>query len=102
VTEYRDLRINGSDLKSCHYIDAALRYGDISIGESIPALLLIDGWHVSRLLILIGFAIFIAIIVTTIGTAAGHDIDTGLTAGSYAFGAIAVVLATLTFFSAIL
>ncbi|KAJ5480222.1 hypothetical protein N7530_005731, partial [Penicillium desertorum] len=91
-----------NDLKSCHYIDAALRYGDISIGESIPALLLIDGWHVSRLLILIGFAIFIAIIVTTIGTAAGHDIDTGLTAGSYAFGAIAVVLATLTFFSAIL
>ncbi|KAJ5284305.1 hypothetical protein N7505_002285 [Penicillium chrysogenum] len=91
-----------ANLKTCHYIDAALRYGDISIGESIPALLLIDGWDVSRLLILIGFAIFIAIIATAIGTAAGHDIDTGLTAGSYAFGAIAVVLATLTFFSAIL
>lgn len=85
-----------------HFLDAAVHYGDSIPGESIPALLLVDGWNISRLLILIGLAALIAIIVTVIGTAAGRDISTGLTAGSYAFGVVAVLIATLTFFSAIL
>ena len=53
-------------------------------------------------MILIGLAALTAIIVTVIGTAVGRDISTGLTAGSYAFGVVAVLIATLTFFSAIL
>jgi hypothetical protein len=89
-------------LKTCHYLDAAVCYGDIFPGESIPALLLVDGWYISRLLIIIGIAILIAIVVTAIGTAAGQDISTGLTASSYAFGVVSVLIATLTFFSAVL
>lgn len=89
-------------LKSAHYLDAAVCYGDIFPGKSIPALLLVDGWKISRLLIIIGFAILISIVVTAIGTAAGKNVSTGLTAGSYAFGVVAVLIATLTLFSAIL
>jgi hypothetical protein len=89
-------------LTTCDYLDAAVCYGDIFPGESIPALLLVDGWNISRLLIFIGFAILIAIVVTAIGTAAGQNLSTGLTAGSYAFGVVSVLIATLTFFSAIL
>lgn len=33
----------------CHFLNAALSYGDVAIGESSPALLLIDGWDISRL-----------------------------------------------------
>ncbi|KAF3399873.1 hypothetical protein F1880_008442, partial [Penicillium rolfsii] len=94
VTQYTYLR-------TCHYLDAAVCYGDIFPGESIPALLLVDGWDVSRLLTIIGFAIVISIVVTAIGTAAGYSISTGLTAGSYAFGAVSVLIATLTLFSAV-
>ena len=85
-----------------HFLDAAVCYGNIVPGESIPALLLVDGWKTSRLLILIGFAVLTGIIVTVIGTAAGHGVSNGLTAGSYAFGIVTVLIATLTFFSAIL
>ena len=85
-----------------HFLDAAVHYRDSIPGESIPALLLVDGWNISRLLILIGLAALTAIIVTVIGTAVGQDISTGLTAGSYAFGVVAVLIATHTFFSAIL
>lgn len=73
----------------CHFLNATLGYGDGSIGESIPALLLIDGWDISRLLLLVGFVIFISVIVTAIETAVGQDINSGLTAGRYAFGVIA-------------
>jgi hypothetical protein len=56
----------------------------------------------SRLLAIIGFAVVISIVITAIGTAAGQNISTGLTAGSYAFGAVSVLIATLTLFTAIL
>jgi hypothetical protein len=88
-------------LRTCHYLNATVYYRDIFPGESIPALLLVDGWDVSRLLTIIGFAIVISIVVTAIRTAARHSISTGLTAGSYAFGAVSVLIATLTLFSAI-
>lgn len=83
-------------------IDAAVCYGNSVPGESIPALLLVDGWKIQRLLILIGFAVSTGITVTVIGIAAGNGISNGLTAGSYAFGIVSVLVATLTFFSAIL
>ncbi len=89
-------------LKTCHYLDAAVCYGDVFPGESIPALLLVDGWNISRLLIIIGFAILVSLIVTAIGTAVGQNVSTGLTAGSYAFGVVSVLIATLTLFSAVL
>ena len=81
-----------------HFLDAGVHYGDIIPGESFLALLLVDGWNISCLLILIGLAALTAIIVTVIGTAVGQDISTGLTAGSYAFGVVAVLIATHTFF----
>ena len=88
-------------MRTCHYRDAAVCYGDTFPRESIPALLLVDGWDVSRLLTLIGFAIVISIVVTAIGTAAGQGISTGLPAGSYTFRAVSVLIATLTLFSAV-
>lgn len=84
------------------FLDAAVCYGNSVPGEDIPALLLVDGWNIQRLLILIGFAVSTGIIVTVIGTAAGHGISNGLTTGSYAFGIVSVLIASLTFFSAIM
>lgn len=40
------------------FLDAAVCYGNSVPGESIPALLLVDGWKIPRLLILIGFCRF--------------------------------------------
>lgn len=68
----------------------------------IPALLLIDGWHTRRMLILTGFAVLMGILVTALGVAVGHNINEGLTVGTYAFGVVAVLITVLTFFSAIL
>lgn len=84
-----------------HFLDAAVCYRDSVPGESIPALLLVDRWNTSHLLILISLVTLTAIIITMIGTATGQDINTRLTAGSYTFGVMAVLIATLTFFSAI-
>ena len=89
-------------LETCYYLDAAVRYGDIFPGESIPALLLIDGWNISRLLIIIGFSILVCLVVTAVGTAAGQNVSIGLTAGSYTFGVVSVLIATLTLFSAVI
>lgn len=86
-----------SNLKTTHFLDAADRYG-----EGIPALLLVDGWHKTRLLILIGLAVCISLVVTVLAAAVGQSINIGLTAGSYTFALVAVIIASLTFFSAIL
>lgn len=87
---------------TCCYLDAAVHYGDIFPGESIPALLLIDGWNISRLLIIIGFSILICLVVTAVATAAGQNLSIGLTAGSYTFGIVAILIATLTILSAVI
>lgn len=84
-------------LKTNSFLNAAVRHG-----PGIPAILLIDGWHIKWLLTLIGFAVLGSIVITAIATAIVQDLSTGLTIGSYAFGAIAVLIAALTFFSAIL
>lgn len=89
--------IASSNLKTTHYLDAADRYG-----ESIPALLLIDGWHIKRLLIMICFAVLMSLLVTVLAAAVGQSIDTGLTAGSYTLALVAIFIATLSFFSAVL
>lgn len=39
------------NLKTYHFLDAGVHYEDSNPGESIPALLLVDGWNISRLLI---------------------------------------------------
>lgn len=45
-----------------HFLDAGVHYGNSIPDESIPALLLVDGWNNSCLLILIGLAALTAII----------------------------------------
>lgn len=90
--------IASSNLKTTRFLDAA----DDGFGESIPALLLIDGWHMKRLLIMICFAVLFSLIVTVLAAAVGQSIDTGLTAGSYTLALVAVFIATLSLFSAIL
>lgn len=86
-----------SHLKTTHFLDAA-----DSCGEGILALLLVDGWHKRNLLILAGLAVLISISVTALTTAVTRDLDAGLTAGSYTSGVAALLIATLTFFSAVL
>lgn len=90
--------IVSSNLKTTRFLDAA----DDGYGESIPALLLIDGWHMKRLLIMICFTVLISLVVIVLAAAVGQSIDTGLTAGSYTLALVAIFIATLTFFSAIL
>ena len=77
--------------------EASSRYGD-----GIPALLLIDGWQIKCLLVLLGLGVLGSLCVTTLTTAISKSINMGLTAGSYAFGMIAIGIGALTLFSAIL
>ncbi|KAE8395974.1 hypothetical protein BDV23DRAFT_178042 [Aspergillus alliaceus] len=86
-----------SHLKTTQFLDAI-----DSCGEGILALLLADGWHKKNLLILAGLAVLISISVTALTTAVARDLDAGLTVGSYTSGVAALLIATLTFFSAIL
>jgi len=84
-------------LTETRFEDAASLYG-----QSIPALLLIDGWHTRRLLVLFGISVLSSLCVTALATAIGRSLNTRLTAGSYAFGILALVISALTLFSAIL
>lgn len=63
--------IASSNLETTRFLDAA----DDGYGESIPALLLIDGWHMKRLLIMICFAVLISLVVTVLAAAVRQSID---------------------------
>ena len=113
VTQYRlnplditcqevEILTSSGNLMTYHFLDAGVHYGDSIPGENILALLLVNGWNISCLLILIDLATLTAIIVTMIETAVEQDISTGLTAESYAFEVVTVLIARLTFFDAIL
>ncbi|KAB8212852.1 hypothetical protein BDV33DRAFT_186026 [Aspergillus novoparasiticus] len=95
--EYRGFITRYRDLETTHFLDAC-----DGCGEGILALLLVDGWHTQRLLVLVGLAVLLNILITILGAAVGQSINMGLTAGSYTFALVAVIIATLSFFSAIL
>lgn len=84
-------------MATTHFLDAC----DDS-GEGIPALLLVDGWKTQRLLALVGLAVSLSILISILGAAVGQSINMGLTAGGYTFALVAVIIAALSFFSAIL
>lgn len=84
-------------LKKARFESAAVPYG-----PDIMALMLVDGWHVKRLLVLVVLGVPASAIVTALTTAICKSIDIGLTAGSYALGVVAVTVGTLSFLSAIL
>lgn len=77
--------------------DAANPYG-----KTIKAFLVLEGWNITLLLQLIGIGVFLTACVVSIVTAACHSIEIGLTAGSYAVGLLAFLLASFTFLSAVI
>lgn len=64
--------------------------------------MLIEGWHVHYLLCLVAVGLLCSICVVAITTAVTQSFEAGLSAGSYALGLAAVLLAVLTFLSAVL
>jgi hypothetical protein len=79
-------------------------YGDASApyGKTIPAFLLVEGWHVRYLLILIGVSLSGSVCVIAIAAALTQSMEIALTAGSYACGLAADLIAVFTFLSAVL
>jgi hypothetical protein len=77
--------------------DAISPYGKVVYGFQ-----LIEGWHIRSILYLVIASLFLSACVVAISTAILHSFEAGLTAGSYALAIAAVILATLTFFSAII
>jgi hypothetical protein len=72
------------------------------LGQPLPALLLVEGWHIKRLLAFLGIGVFSSICATALATILGKSVTVGATVGSYTFGIMAVLVGILTFFSAIL
>ncbi len=64
--------------------------------------MLVEGWHVRYLLCLVAVSLLCSICVVVITTAMNQSFEAGLTAGTYALGLAAILLAVLTFLSAIL
>ena len=95
LTEW--LLMHGRHLKYDRFMDAAAPYG-----KTIQAFLVIEGWHIRYLLILIGACVFFSLCVIAITATLSKSMDVALTAGSYACGLAAVLLALFTFLSAIL
>jgi hypothetical protein len=79
------------------YFDATQPFGKI-----INAFLLVERWHLQFLLWIVGGFILSRICIVAVTTAASHSFDSGLAAGSYAIGFGAVMIAILTFLSAVL
>ena len=79
------------------WFDAANPYG-----RTINAFLILEGWNITLLLRLIGIGVFLTVCVVSVFTVANHSIEIGLTAGSYAVGLLSVLLAVLTFLSAVI
>ena len=71
-------------------------------GKVINGFLIIEGWNLHILLwIMMGF-LLCSICIVAITTAACHNFDAGLAAGSYVVGFGAAAIAVLTFLSAVL
>jgi uncharacterized metal-binding protein len=70
-------------------------------GKTIRAFLVVEDWLIGRLLTLIDVALVLTICVFAVATAISHNIEMGLTAGSYTGGLVAVLLAIFTFLSAV-
>lgn len=79
------------------YADAAAPYG-----RTLPAFLLIEGWHVRYLLILIGLGLLGSLCVVAVAAALSRSVEIALTAGSYACGLAGALIAVFTFLSAVL
>lgn len=77
--------------------DAASPYG-----KEIPAFLLVEGWHIRKLLILIGASLSGSGVIVSVVAALSRDVEVTLTAGSYVCAVAAVLLAGFTLLSAIL
>jgi hypothetical protein len=86
-----------SDISTVIFKDAGNR-----LGQPLPALLLVEGWHIKRLLTFLGLGVFSSICATALATILSKSVTAGATVGSYAFGIMAVLVGMLTLFSAIL
>jgi hypothetical protein len=62
----------------------------------------VEGWNTFLALQLLGFGVLLTVCVVAIVTAACHSIEVGLTAGSYAGGLLALLIAGFTLLSMIL
>lgn len=109
VTSYRYETLYLFLFNACHLIllysslaldtgcDATSPYGQVIYGFE-----LIEGWHTRYLMFLVMASLFLSACVVAITTAILQDFEAGLTAGSYALAITTVVLAVLTFLSAII
>jgi hypothetical protein len=71
-------------------------------GKVVNGFLIIEGWNLQFLLwVMMGF-LLCSICIVAIVTAASHNFDAGLAAGSYAVGFGAAAVAVLTFLSAVI
>lgn len=71
-------------------------------GKTVYAFAVVEGWHVRYMLLLLAASIICSISVVAVATAVSHSLECGLTAGSYALGIATVLLAIMTFLSAVL
>lgn len=85
-----------SDLTYDTYEDAANPYG-----KSINAFELVEGWRIQYLLCLVLASLLLSICVVATATAITKSFEAGLTTGSYALGLATIILAVLTFLSAV-
>ncbi|KAH7121404.1 hypothetical protein EDB81DRAFT_913581 [Dactylonectria macrodidyma] len=85
------------DLQYDTYRDAATPYG-----RTIPAFLLIEGWHIRYLLVLVGASLVGSACVIAITAALAQSIEIALTAGSYTCGISMALIAVLAFLSGVL
>ena len=63
--------------------------------------MIIEGWRIDRLVIAVGAGLGCSVLAVAIVTAASHNLDAGLSAGSYTVAAATLLIATLTLVSAI-
>lgn len=71
-------------------------------GKTINGFLLVEGWHLRYIFCLVAASLIASICVVAVATAVGQSFEAGLTAGSYTLGLATIVLAVLTFLSAII
>jgi hypothetical protein len=70
-------------------------------GKSINAFELVEGWRIQYLLCLVLASLLLSIYVVATATAITKCFEAGLTKGSYALGLATIILAVLTFLSAV-
>jgi hypothetical protein len=86
-----------SSLEHDQYHDAASPYGKV-----VRAFLVVEGWHIHFLLTLVGIGLVLTICVVAVATAISHELDIGLTAGSYVGCLVTALIAIFTFLSAVI